>query len=84
RPVVANRVGGIPSVVEDGETGLLVENENPAAMAQAIQTLLEDPERLRAMGQRARERAEERFGFPAYVKQHVQWYEEASRPSVSA
>lgn len=38
-PIIATRVGGLPEVVEDGATGMLVEPENPAALAKAIQTL---------------------------------------------
>lgn len=52
-PVVATRVDGVPEVVADGETGLLVPVLNTAALAQAICTLLDSPERCRAMGQRA-------------------------------
>jgi glycosyltransferase involved in cell wall biosynthesis len=55
RPVVATRVGGIPEVVVDGETGLLVPARNPAALAAALSTLLHRPDlraRLGAAGHR--------------------------------
>ncbi len=52
-PVVASRVGGIPSIVEHGETGLLVEPGNPDALAQAIIYLLENPDKAKVMGQKA-------------------------------
>lgn len=48
-PVVATRVGGIPHVVEDGETGLLVPPRDAAALGDAIDALLGDPERRASM-----------------------------------
>jgi glycosyltransferase involved in cell wall biosynthesis len=60
RPVVASAVGGLPEVVEDGETGVLVPPDDPDSLAQAIVTLLEDPERARAMGRLGRERMQAR------------------------
>jgi glycosyltransferase involved in cell wall biosynthesis len=50
-PVVASRIGGIPEVVIDGETGLLVPSESPEALAAGIERVLDDPE---AAAQRAR------------------------------
>jgi glycosyltransferase involved in cell wall biosynthesis len=50
RAVVASRVGGIPELVADGRTGLLVEPPDPGALADALLALLGDPERCRAMG----------------------------------
>ncbi len=67
RPVVATNVGGLAEVVEDGTTGLLVESEDPDAMARAILVVLEDPCRARALGERARERALERFSWAAHL-----------------
>ncbi|MFH0879138.1 MAG: glycosyltransferase family 4 protein [Lentisphaerota bacterium] len=62
RPVVASRVGAIPEVVDDAETGLLVSPGDPKAFAEAVAGLLKDPERRRRMGTLARERGESRFG----------------------
>jgi glycosyltransferase involved in cell wall biosynthesis len=53
-PVVATRVGGIPEVVLDGETGILVEPGNSEQLAQAILTLIENPALRRQMGERGR------------------------------
>jgi glycosyltransferase involved in cell wall biosynthesis len=55
-PVVATRVGGIPEIVEDGETGLLVPPRDPEALAGAILAMARDPARRQSMGGRARER----------------------------
>jgi len=53
-PVVATRVGGIPEVVLDRETGILVEPGNSEQLAQAILTLIENPALRRQMGERGR------------------------------
>jgi len=54
--IVATRVGGIPDIVQDGETGLLVPPGDAGALAQAIQTLADDPARRQQMGALAQER----------------------------
>ena len=51
KPVIATRVGGMPEIVVDGETGLIVPPEDPPALAAAILSLLRDPVRSRAMGE---------------------------------
>jgi glycosyltransferase involved in cell wall biosynthesis len=56
-PVVATRTGGIPEIVADGETGLLVERGDIAGLTQAILALLDDPGRRHRMGMAGRERA---------------------------
>ncbi|QIF05776.1 glycosyltransferase family 4 protein [Roseimicrobium sp. ORNL1] len=78
RAVVASRVGGVPEVVEEGVSGLLVEPENPEELASAIASLLDDPVKLRAMGEQASQLAEARFGYRSYLEKHLQWYREAS------
>jgi glycosyltransferase involved in cell wall biosynthesis len=50
RPVVSTRVGGVPNVVQDGENGLLVPPRDPAAFADAVLTLLRDPDRAHQFG----------------------------------
>ena len=59
RPVVATRVGGIPAVVLDGETGRLVAPDDPPALAGAVTELLKDPGVRRRMGEAGRRRADE-------------------------
>lgn len=60
-PVVSTFVGGIPEMVIDGETGLLVPPDDPAALADAIERLLGDDELRARMGRAGRARAHERF-----------------------
>src|SRR3989454_3564516 len=57
-PAVSTGAGDIAAMVRDGETGLLVPPGDPAAMAKAVATLLEDPERARRMARHARREAE--------------------------
>jgi glycosyltransferase involved in cell wall biosynthesis len=59
-PVIGSRVGGIPELVNPGENGLLVPPADPAALAQAIQQLADNPEVAMQMGRRGRERVEKR------------------------
>jgi phosphatidyl-myo-inositol dimannoside synthase len=58
RPVVAGRSGGEVDAVVDGETGLLVNGESVDEVTRAIRTLLDDPERLRLLGDNGRRRVE--------------------------
>ena len=55
-PVVSTRHSGIPEAVEEGRTGLLVEEHDVEGMAEAILGLLKDPQRAAAMGRAGRER----------------------------
>ena len=76
--VVASAVGGIPEVVSDGETGLLVPPDDPAALATALNELLADPGRAAGMGRLGRERAITDFGWPAIAAQTAALYAELS------
>jgi lipopolysaccharide/colanic/teichoic acid biosynthesis glycosyltransferase/glycosyltransferase involved in cell wall biosynthesis len=60
-PVVATRVGGLPDLIEDGETGRLVPSEDAPALAAAILRVLRDKEAAQQMARVARERVSERF-----------------------
>jgi glycosyltransferase involved in cell wall biosynthesis len=75
RPIVASAVDGLPEVIDDGQTGLLVPPDDPAALAQAIAALLDDPQRARALGAAARRRAETLFAWDRYVGSHERLFE---------
>jgi glycosyltransferase involved in cell wall biosynthesis len=75
RPVVASAVGGIPEIVKQGETGLLVPPGDPVALAAAIRDLLTQPDRARALGACGRQRARERFSIESAVKRHEDLYD---------
>jgi alpha-maltose-1-phosphate synthase len=74
--VVGSRVGGIPEVVADGVTGLLVPPDDPASLAIALNELLRDPDRAVAMGQAGRERAVKEFSWETVAAQTVGLYAE--------
>jgi len=78
-PVVASRVGGIPELVVDGETGLLVPPRDVAALARALDSLLADPAHSRRLGEAGRRRAEERFALERMVDRVLEVYAEALR-----
>jgi glycosyltransferase involved in cell wall biosynthesis len=80
-PVVASAVGGIPEIVVDGETGLLVPPGNdPAPLAAAIRELLGDPERRRRMGEAGRRRVEERHDVARFRQEHLAFYDSLLAP----
>lgn len=73
-PVVASRVGGIPEVVSDGETGVLAAVGDVSGMAQAAVSILEDSGRWDEMSRSARARAEKVFSADRVVPIYEQFY----------
>jgi glycosyltransferase involved in cell wall biosynthesis len=71
-PVVATRWRGIPDVVDDGETGLLVPIRDPAALAGALERLLDDPEMRHTLGSNGRRKYVERYT----IQRHLERMEE--------
>lgn len=74
RPVIAMNEGGVPEIVEDGHSGVLVPPRDPERLASAIVDLLQDPEKRAAMGQAARRRVETRFSIESNVRRTVEEY----------
>ncbi len=68
KPVIATSAGGVPEIVEDGSTGLLVPRKDPGALARAITVLLKDPDRRNRMGAAGRERVERHFTIEQQVR----------------
>jgi alpha-maltose-1-phosphate synthase len=82
--VAGSRVGGIPEVVADGKTGILVPPDDPGELAAALNVLVRDPGLAEAMGRAGRDRAVAEFGWTAVAEQTVSLYSElvpASRGS---
>ncbi len=67
KPVISTKVGGVPEVVRDDSTGLLVEPEDPAGLAAAIIRLLKDGELRASMGERGRRMVEEEYSTDKMV-----------------
>src|SRR5262249_32673556 len=68
RPVVASAVGGIPEMIDDGRTGLLVPPRDPAALAAAITRLLRDPAEAAQLGRAGHDLVDERFCVEQMVR----------------
>jgi glycosyltransferase involved in cell wall biosynthesis len=84
-PVVATRVGGIPLAVRDGTDGLLLEPGRPAALSEALASLLQDRERRLAMGASVRRRAAAEFSMDVIApKLEALWAELLHGPVVEA
>lgn len=77
KPMVATRVGGNAELIAEGETGFLVPPRDPAAIANAVLCILEDPALAKAMGHQARVRIAQRFSVEAMVKSTERLYGEA-------
>ncbi len=73
-PVVATRVGGLQNVVVDNETGFLVPPKDPKALGEKIQTLINNPELRKQMGQAGYQRAMEHYSAERYVREVEELY----------
>src|SRR5205814_6336318 len=69
RPVIATKVGCLPEIVQEGQTGYLVEPRNAPALARALGHVLHHPQRLESLGTAARGRAEEYFALSKFAQQ---------------
>jgi len=76
KPVVATRLGGIPEIVNQGETGLLIQPKNPMALSKAILKLATDRKLAQRMGRAGRLRVAKRFGIQNMIKKTEALYEQ--------
>ena len=81
-PVIAARVGGIPGMVIDGETGVLVEPGNARALADAILDFLGDDDRRAALSQAAHEHITRSFSWDSSAEVLRKQYERLMQPRV--
>jgi colanic acid/amylovoran biosynthesis glycosyltransferase len=80
-PIIGTHHNGIPEVVADGETGLLVDEHDYGTMAEHIVALARDPERRRAMGRAGMARAAERFTVEQMIDRVLSLHEEVAAAS---
>jgi glycosyltransferase involved in cell wall biosynthesis len=78
-PVVASRQGAVPELVEDGVTGLIVPPHDDDAFARALQSLVAEPARARALGAAGRARLLERFDARATTRDLIEVIRDAAR-----
>lgn len=74
RCMVASRVGGIPSLVVEGETGMLFESGNHVEMAEKLNVLLDNPDLIKKMGENIKRRATTLFTNENFARTHMEIY----------
>ena len=74
-PVIATRVGGIPDIVEDGQTGLLIPPKDAKAIVQAIEALYQDPDYRRRLAANARSQLDN-YSPPKMTRRYMDLYQE--------
>lgn len=77
RPLLASRVGGLPEIIEEGNTGFLIEKTTPEAWTNAIETIVDNPEGMVRCGQNGRSLVLDKFSSEAMVNATINVYEEA-------
>ena len=75
RPVIGSNVAGNPLAIDHGRTGFIVPEQDPAALADALATLAEQPALRRAMGQAGRARIDRELGWPPLARRYVEHFE---------
>ena len=76
-PLVATAVGAVPTVIQDGSTGVLVPAEDPESLATAIVELLRDPAKRERLGSVARQLVEDEFSAERMTADYLRVYEDA-------
>lgn len=76
-PVISTKIGGIPEIVEDGVSGILIPPNDERALTDAIVQLIKNPERCRELGQNARERVETKFDIDKNIRRYVELFSRA-------
>lgn len=80
KPVIVSKVGGMPEVIEDGITGLLVSPGNADQLAEALTFMLFNISSMREMGRKGQERYWSRYSFDLFVSQVMELYSELESP----
>ena len=72
--MVATNVGGIPDMVRDGETGLLIPPNDPASLRDALQRLMTDPDLRERLGKAGKQFAADELSWTAIAEKHLDFY----------
>jgi len=75
KPVIATNVSGIPEIIVDHQTGILIPPKDSNAIVQAIFQMLENPKKMKMMGKMSRKRVEEEFNLKKQVNSFIELYE---------
>lgn len=75
-PVIASNVGGIPEVIDDLQSGVLIQSKNPSEVARAIAFLIDNPERRASIGKMLEERIRNRFNIEAMANETFALYQQ--------
>jgi glycosyltransferase involved in cell wall biosynthesis len=77
KPVIGCGVGGVPEIIKDNDTGILVPPEDAQALSRATVSLLQNKSWANRLGQKAREAVEKRFSIESMVERTLQVYRQA-------
>ena len=83
KPVIASRVGGIPEVIEDDESGLLVPPDDPETLAKCITALIQNSELRLSMGKKGQAIVQNKFIVSEIVNQNLKAYNKAKSDGLS-
>jgi glycosyltransferase involved in cell wall biosynthesis len=78
KPVIATRVGAVPQLIDQDQTGILIEPADVAGLSASILNLLEDPGRARQLGEKGRARTIEQFSADSMARRYLQLYSEVT------
>jgi glycosyltransferase involved in cell wall biosynthesis len=78
RPLVASRTAGIPDVIDDGASGLLVPEKDPRALAEALRLLLREPALRTRLGEEARKTAVRALSWDVAARRFEEGYAQAA------
>ena len=73
-PIIATNVGGIPEMIENNENGLLIQPKDPDIIRQKIEEIINNPQKSKSMTQKAKQKAEQKFGLDRMLKKTKQLY----------
>jgi glycosyltransferase involved in cell wall biosynthesis len=83
-PVVATAVGGIPEVIDDMQSGVLIQSKNPGEIARALTYLINNPDKRDLLGRNIAERIRDRFSVEQMVEETLKLYKTGSAEEASS